>query len=75
VATLPEMLAEVESAISALLTGARSYSIGDRSVTREDLGELRQYRRELKNEINSSTLAAGDSRPFKMFGVRYGEPS
>ena len=46
------MLAEVEAAISALLTGQHSsYSIGARTVTRLDLDKLRAWRDELKWEV------------------------
>ena len=57
-ATLSEMLTEVENAISAVLLG-KSASLGDRSYTKEDLRELRAWRKELKQEIGAT---AGTSR-------------
>ncbi len=46
------LLAEVEAAISALLSGEhQSYSIGGRAVTRLDLSELFEQRRMLQAEI------------------------
>ena len=45
-----ELLNEVNTAIKAVLTG-QSYTLGSRSVTRADLGELRSFRRELEGEI------------------------
>lgn len=50
------LLSQVESAISALVTGgASSYSIGNRSVTKIDLADLFEQRRLLKNELARST--------------------
>jgi hypothetical protein len=34
------------------LTGAQGYMLGDRKVTRADLADLREFRTELKREIN-----------------------
>jgi hypothetical protein len=49
------LLAQIEAAIEALLTGgAASYSIGARSVTKLDLGELFEQRRMLQNEVSRS---------------------
>ena len=40
-ATATSLLAQIDAAIEALLTGgASSYSIGNRSVTKLDLGDL-----------------------------------
>lgn len=50
------LLSQVEAAISALLTGgASSYSIGSRSVTKLDLGQLFEERRMLQAEVARST--------------------
>ncbi len=57
-ATLAAMLTEVENAISAVLTG-KAYQIGDRSLTRENLGELRKWRSELKTELNAASGNTG----------------
>ena len=49
------ILAQVESAIEALLTGgAESYSIGNRSVTKLDLADLFEQRRQLLMEVSTS---------------------
>lgn len=46
------LLAQIEAAISALLTGgASSYSIGNRSVTKLDLADLFSERRILLSEV------------------------
>lgn len=53
------LLTQVESAISALLTGGHtSYSIGTRSVTKLDLPQLFEERRMLLAEVDN---AAGSS--------------
>jgi hypothetical protein len=52
-ATPQTLLAAVEAAIEALLTGgASSYSIGNRSVTKHDLGDLFEQRRMLQLEVD-----------------------
>jgi hypothetical protein len=48
---LQQELAEVNAAISAVLSGAQSYTIGSRSLTRANLAELRNMRAELLEEI------------------------
>ena len=55
-ASTSSLLAQVEAAIEALLTGgASSYSIGSRSVTKLDLGELMQQRKELLRQVQRET--------------------
>jgi hypothetical protein len=50
------LLSQIESAIEALLTGgASSYSIGARSVTKLDLGELFEQRKLLQVEVARSS--------------------
>ena len=50
------LLASVEAAITALLTGgASSYSIGNRSVTKLDLAQLLEERRLLLTEVQRSS--------------------
>lgn len=49
------LLTQVETAITALLTGGHSsYSIGSRSVTKLDLPQLFEERRLLKAEVSRS---------------------
>jgi cobalamin biosynthesis protein CobD/CbiB len=55
-ATSQTLLTAIEAAIEALLTGgASSYSIGSRSVTKLDLGELIATREKLRNEVSRET--------------------
>jgi hypothetical protein len=50
--TAAQRLAELDAAISALLTGgASSYSIGGRSVTKLNLNDLVEERRQLAFEV------------------------
>ena len=50
------LLAQIEAAISALLTGgASSYSIGNRSVTKLDLASLFEERRMLLSEVSRAS--------------------
>ena len=44
-------LAEVNAAISAIVRGAQSYTVGSRSVTKASLAELRALRGELMAEL------------------------
>lgn len=51
-ASAATLLAQVDAAIEALLTGQHSsYSIGSRSVTRLDLAQLFEERRILQSEV------------------------
>lgn len=52
--TPAELLELIETAITAILTGAQSYQIGDRAYKRGDLETLRNWRSDLKNEITSA---------------------
>jgi len=61
------LLEAVEAAIIAVLTGAQSYTLGDRKVGRADLSELRQMRKELKREINQ---LQGNNRPVSYADLR-----
>mgnify|MGYP007003532175 FL=1 len=45
-----DLLTQVEEAISAVLSG-QAYTIGERQLTRANLGELRLIRRELLQEM------------------------
>ena len=52
-ATASSLLAQIDAAIEALLTGgASSYSIGSRSVTSLDLPTLFEQRRVLQAEVD-----------------------
>jgi cobalamin biosynthesis protein CobD/CbiB len=61
-ATAASLLALVDAAIEALLTGgASSYSIGSRTVTKLDLGTLLQERRRLEQQVQRETSSGGIS--------------
>lgn len=52
-ASYASLLAQVDTAIEALLTGgASSYSIGSRTVTALDLGELFKQRELLQSQVD-----------------------
>lgn len=57
--TLAEMLTLVEHAIAQLMVGGQSYDINGRSFTRADLDKLRQWRLDLKAEIDSEDSTEG----------------
>lgn len=61
------MLTEVENAISAVLKG-KSYTVDGVTVTRENLKELREWRAELKCEIDRENN--GSIRLARMARVR-----
>lgn len=69
-----ELLAEVKQAISAILNGAQSYTIGSRSLSRADLKSLLDWRDELyaqviqeETELDAITSGTGGRR--KSVGV------
>lgn len=49
-----ELLLQVEKAINTITATGQSYKLGSRSVTRADLAELREMRKELMQEIAAS---------------------
>jgi thiamine pyrophosphokinase len=53
-------LADVNKAIRMILAGAQSYTIGSRSLTRANLMELRNWKKELEDEITA--LSGGGGR-------------
>lgn len=59
VLTTQQLLEQVETAISAVLTSGQSYQIGDKKYTRADLAVLQQMRQDLyttyQNENNTGT--------------------
>ena len=60
---LNSLLEAVEDAIYAVLAG-QSYSLGSRSVTRADLGELRDMKREIQAEIDQIETNGDTRRKF-----------
>lgn len=64
-ATAASLLAQIDTAIEALLTGGHeSYTIGNRSVTKLDLSDLFKQRRILKTEVERES--GGGIRLAKM---------
>lgn len=57
-ATASELLTQVESAITACLT-AQSYTVAGRSKQMAQLAELRNFRKELLDEINAGSESSG----------------
>jgi len=49
--TTEQMLEEVNKAIMAVMVGGQSYKIGSRSLTRADLGTLKELRKTLLAEV------------------------
>ena len=65
-ATPASLLAQIDAAIEALLTGgAASYSIGSRTVTALDLSTLMEQRRLLQSEVDRES-GGGICRLAKM---------
>ena len=61
-ATAASLLAQIDAAIEALLTGGASqYSIGNRSVTKLDLPSLMEERRKLQREAQRESGSGGIS--------------
>lgn len=61
-ASASSLLAQIDAAIEALLTGgASSYSIGNRSVTKLDLGQLFDERRQLLLQVQRESGSGGIS--------------
>lgn len=57
-ATPYDLLAQVETAISQALT-AQAYTIAGRQKQMAQLSQLREFRRELIDEINNSSESSG----------------
>ena len=57
------MLVLVNAAITAILTGAQHFAIGDKQVTRADLEVLKDWRKDLQIEV------AKDGKGVKVIGV------
>lgn len=59
-----EMLEQVNAAISAVLAGGQSYKIGNRSLTRADLAQLKAIRDDLEAQIDSGQSTGLLDRTF-----------
>ena len=61
-ASAASLLAQIDAAIDALLTGGASqYSIGNRSVTKLDLATLMQERMKLLHQVQRESGSGGVS--------------
>lgn len=54
-----ELLAQVTAAIAAIATTGQSYTIGSRSLTRANLTELREMKKELEAQVASEGSNTG----------------
>lgn len=64
--TYTEQLERVQAAIAAIEGGAQSYAIGNRSLTRADLGELYERETKLRRDVARETRGG--------LGVQYAHP-
>lgn len=53
-ASLAEQLEQVNQAIASVLAGGQSYKIGNRSLTRASLSELKAMRDDLQSQLDVS---------------------
>lgn len=53
-ASLAEQLEQVNQAIASVLAGGQSYKIGNRSLTRASLSELKALRDDLQSQLDVS---------------------
>lgn len=65
-----DMLKEVNKAMTTVLVGGQSYKIGSRSLTRADLGMLRELRNELQAQVNNQNSGLLDNTYVSIFGGR-----
>ena len=65
-----DMLKEVNKAMTTVLVGGQSYKIGSRSLTRADLGMLRELRNELQAQVNDQNSGLLDNTYVSVFGGR-----
>lgn len=63
---IKNQIAEIDKAITSVLSGGQSYKVGNRSLTRGDLATLYQMKKELENN------AAGDNNGGLGRGVAVG---
>lgn len=68
--TVEERLAEVDSAISRILTTGQSYKIGSRQLTRADLQQLYAIRNDLQGQAAKSTPGLLDDCYVAIFDSR-----
>lgn len=68
--TKEERIAEIDEAISTIIKGGQSYRIGSRSLTRADLGMLRNLRKELLAEQEDDGKGLFDNTFVAVFDRR-----
>lgn len=75
--TARKMLDQIEAALLAFNLGVKSYQIGSRQMTKQDIPELLTmrdtFRAEVQNEAAAEKMADGDSNP-RLFGIRFNRP-
>ena len=64
-------LAEVETAISSIESGAQSFSVAGMSATAADLSTLMELRDKLKNEADRTSTKRPTMRAFSFTGMGY----
>lgn len=69
-----DLLSRVTDAINGVLVGGQSYTIGARTFTRANLGELRKLRAELEARVRRATDDTGGVTHVE-FGDPDGQPS
>lgn len=75
-ATPAEMVVLIDAAIEALVSGkVQSASGGGQFFANYSLEQLRELRVTYAKMAAGETLAAGASRPIKVFGIRMGRPT
>lgn len=57
--TNAEMLVQINNAISAILLGGQSYTIGSRKLTRADLSQLYKMRQDLESQAIADENQSG----------------
>lgn len=62
IADARKRLADIEKAIQTVLIGGQSYKIGNTSLTRADLYNLRRMQQEIKQEIAEAESDGGIGR-------------
>lgn len=65
--TPAELLAQVNTAISTVLSGGQSYKIGSRSLTRADLAMLKSMRDDLEAQVAAADTGSLLGRTFVAF--------
>jgi len=65
--TPAQMLGEVNKAIQSILLGGQSYKIGSRSLTRADLGLLRDMQHDLQAQVASEEASGLFSDTYVAF--------